>query len=355
MKRIISIALCLLLAFSVTACGKKGKKENKENGKYVINTKAEKDGVIYQGTDLSKYVKLGKYKGLEIDTASEYYKNYYDAVIDSDIENNDLYVKKTKGTVNIGDTVNIDYEGKKDGVPFDGGTAKNQELVIGSGSFIDGFEEGLVGKEIGSTVDLNLTFPENYHEASLKGQAVVFTVKINYVGGGEKRTPADYYKDLGYKTLAEYEAHVKETAVKNYLLDMVMDSSEIKGYPEKELKYLTAAYMNMISAQIYASQGLSLEDYLKANSKDPKEYEQSVIESDVKPSMDMQMVIFYILNKEDIAITEKQATDYLNEIIKDSTELTAEDYLDFFGEYYFEYAIAQEKALDIIYSNAVIK
>ena len=353
MKRIISIALCFLLAFLVTACGENNKSK-KENGEYVINTKAEKDGIIYTGTDLSKYVKLGKYKGLEIDTASEYYKNYYDAVIDSDIENNDLYVKKTKGTVNMGASVNIAYEGKKDGVPFDGGTASGQDLVIGSGSFIDGFEEGLVGKEIGSTVDLNLTFPENYHEASLKGQAVVFTVKINYVGGNEKRTPDDYYKDLNYKSLAEYEAHVKETAIKNYLLDMVVDSSEIKSYPKKELKYLTAAYMNMLSIQISTNYQKTLAEYLKENNEDAKEYENSIIENDIKPTMQLQMIVFYILDKEGVTITKKDANDYLNGLLEENENLTAKDFIDFFGEYYFEFAVAQEKALDILYNNAVI-
>ncbi len=353
MRKILSIALCLLLLFSVTACGKKAESK-KENGKYVINTKAEKDGVIYRETDLSKYVTLSKYKGLQIDTASEYYKNYYDAVIDSDIENNDLYYKKTKGVVNMGDTVNIDYEGKKDGVAFEGGSDSDYDLVIGAGLFIDGFEEGLVGKEIGSTVDLNLTFPENYHEPSLKGQAVVFTVKINYVGGKEKLTPNEYYKNLGYATLADYEAYVKENAIKNYLFDMVSDSSEIKGYPEKELKYLTAAYMNTLSMQITATQNQSLEEYLKATNQDAKEFEKTVIENDIKPTMEMQMIIFYILDKESISVTEKEATDYLNSLLDDNEKLTAKDYIDFFGEYYFEFAVAQEKALDILYKNAII-
>lgn len=83
--------------------------------------------------------------------------------------------------VEIGDTINLDYSGFKDGVAFAGGTAQNQQLIIGSGQFINGFEDGLVGVMPGETVDLNLSFPEGYGNAELAGQAVVFTVTVNYI------------------------------------------------------------------------------------------------------------------------------------------------------------------------------
>ena len=86
-----------------------------------------------------------------------------------------------KSVVESGDTVNIDFEGKKDGVAFDGGTSQGYNLTIGSGSFIDGFEDGLIGVNVGDTVDLNLTFPEGYQNADLAGQDVVFTVTVNFI------------------------------------------------------------------------------------------------------------------------------------------------------------------------------
>ena len=138
-------------------------------------------------SSLSKYIDLGEYKGIEVDTSSDGFGVYYDNQISSDVANYDLYVRKTEGRVEDGDTANIDYVGKKDGVAFDGGTADGYDLVIGSGSFIDGFEDGLIGAEIGSTVDLNLEFPDDYQSEELAGKAVVFTVTVNYVKTDEER------------------------------------------------------------------------------------------------------------------------------------------------------------------------
>ena len=139
--------------------------------------------------NVSDYLKIDddEYLNMTVQVASA--QQVTDEEIDSEIADSfyyledydDLVVKKEEGTVENGDNVNIDYVGKKDGEAFEGGTAEGQDLVIGSGSFIDGFEEGLIGKEIGSTVDLNLTFPEDYGVEELNGADVVFTVTINYV------------------------------------------------------------------------------------------------------------------------------------------------------------------------------
>ena len=129
------------------------------------------------------YVTITKYKGVEIDKVDA------DAVSDNDVEaqiNSVLQSKSTTTEVTdraaqTGDTVTIDYEGKKDGVAFDGGTATDAQLTLGSGQFIDGFEDGVVGHNIGDTFDLDLTFPENYGNEDLAGQAVVFTLSLIHI------------------------------------------------------------------------------------------------------------------------------------------------------------------------------
>ena len=196
MKKIICLLLGVMLtALTFAGCGKTAERQ-------LYNEK------------LSKYINLGEYKGIKVYTKSDEFKEFYNSVISSDVSSNDLYVKKTEGEVANGDTVNIDYTGKKDGVAFDGGTAEGYDLTIGSNSFIDGFETGLIGKKIGETVDLNLTFPENYDSSELAGKAVVFTVKINYVKTEEERKPEDYYSEIGFKTLKAYTDDVTERAVK---------------------------------------------------------------------------------------------------------------------------------------------
>ena len=132
-------------------------------------------------TDVEKYVALGDYKNIAASVAEDYLNelllNTYNAFVT-------VETGITDRAVEIGDTVDIDYEGKKDGVAFEGGTAAGASLGIGSGQFIAGFEDGLIGVMPGETVDLDLTFPEGYGNEELAGRAVVFTVTVNYIKPG---------------------------------------------------------------------------------------------------------------------------------------------------------------------------
>ena len=231
MKRILSIILVLCLAAMFVGC-----KQDKGRELYNVN--------------LEKYVELGKYKGITIDTASESFLKTNDSIIADDVANYDLYVIKKDGTVKMGETVNIDYVGKKDGVAFDGGTAQGYDLTIGSGAFIEGFEDGLLDKEIGSTVDLNLTFPKDYGNEELNGAAVVFTVKINYAKTTTAREPQDFYKELGFGTIEEYYKNVKQRAIEQTYTQIIIDNSEIKDYPKTDLALLSDYYYDIYEDNI---------------------------------------------------------------------------------------------------------
>lgn len=312
------------------------------------------DARILYNENLSKYVKLGEYKNIPVDTKSDTFKEFYDDIISSDISTNDLYVKKTEGEVADGDTANIDYEGKKDGVAFDGGTAKGYDLTIGSGSFIDGFEDGLIGKKIGDTVDLNLTFPENYQSTELAGKAVVFTVKINYVKTSEERKPEDYYKELDFASLEDYTADVKERAAKNYLLDAVKANSEIKSYPEKDTETIYDTYRNMYETNIKNSYGIDLNSYLSYNNQTEDDFKSSLTDNQIKPLMDEQMVLYAVLDKEKLGLTDDEVKAKLDETVKLYNGVSEDTIKDFYGDFYFEYLAVNEKALDYLYKNADI-
>lgn len=338
MKKILSAVLAVMLLAAVcTGCGKNS------------------DRVLYN-EKLTKYVTLGEYKNIAVDTKSDDFKKEYDDVIASDVSSNKLYVKKTEGTVAKGDTANIDYEGKKDGVAFDGGTAAGYDLEIGSGSFIDGFEDGLIGKEIGSTVDLNLTFPENYGSADLAGKAVVFTVTIHYVLTDEQRKPEDYYAELDFKSLSDYTDDVTERAVKNHLLNTVTEQAKVKDYPEKDIETIYSAYRNMLETNIKNQYGIGLADYLSYNNQTEDDFKKSIIDEQIKSVMEEQMVLYAILDKEKIKVTDEDITEQLGETVKsyNSADVTADKLNDFYGEYYFEYMAVSEKAMDFIYQNAKI-
>ena len=312
------------------------------------------DARILYNDKLSKYVELGDYKNIPVDTNSDTFKEFYDEVISSDIYSNDLYVQKTEGEVADGDTANIDYEGKKDGVAFDGGTAKGYDLKIGSGSFIEGFESGLIGKKIGDTVDLNLTFPEDYQSTDLAGKAVVFTVKINYVKTDEERKPEDYYKELDFDTLDAYEADVTERAVKNYLLDTIKTNSEIKDYPEKDTETIYTTYKKMVDKNIQSQYGIDLATYLSYNNQTEDDFKASITDEQIKPVMDEQMVLYAVLDKEKLGVTDKEIQAQLDETVKGYSGVSENEIKEFYGDFYFEYLAVNEKALDYLYKNADI-
>lgn len=336
MKRIISAMLAVLTAAVMFAgCGK-------NEARILYNDK------------LSKYIKLGDYKNIPVDTKSDTFKEFYNDVISSDVYSNDLYVRKTEGEVANGDTANIDYVGKKDGVAFDGGTAQGYDLTIGSGSFIDGFEDGLIGKKIGDTVDLNLTFPEDYQSTDLAGKAVVFTVKINYVKTDEERKPEDYCKELGFDTLEAYEADVIERAAKDYLLDKVLENSEIKEYPEKDTETIYNAYKNMVDTNIQGQYGIDLATYLSYNNQTEEDFKSSITDEQIKPLMDEQMVLYAVLDNEKIGLTDNEVKAKLDETVKNYDGVSEEKIKEFYGDFYFEYLAVNEKALDFLYKNADI-
>ena len=203
MKKKIALFLSMMmLAVSLTACGEKD---------------TNKDNTNVTEMNVEDYVTLGEYKGLpvtvskvEVDAAEkeQLMRQVYNQYITEE-----QGVKE--GTVKDGDYVNIDYEGKKDGVAFSGGTATGQSLGIGTNTFIPGFESGLVGVNVGETVDLNLTFPKDYGNDELKGQAVVFTVTVNFIYPEYEDDIVASWGEEVYTTVDELDKYVE-----NYLLSM---------------------------------------------------------------------------------------------------------------------------------------
>lgn len=259
---------------------------------------------------LSKYIELGEYEGIEVDTSSDEFKEYYTSEISSDVANNNFYVKKTEGTVASGDTVNIDYEGKKNGVAFEGGTAQGYDLTIGSGSFIDGFEDGLIGVQIGSTVDLNLTFPADYQSA-----------------------------ELDFLTEKAYTDDVTERAIKAYLVDKVIEDAEVKEYPEEDKESVINSIIEFYDSQYQSAYGVDFETVLSSNGMTLDDFKSEMESSQLPAMMDRQMAMYAILDNESLEISE--------EALKNNESLGS----DALSE---SYAV-EDTVADYLYENAIIK
>ena len=223
-KRILALTLALLsLVMSLAGCSAKH----------------------YEYDNYGQFIKLGALDGIKInqsDINDGILNAFHSLYTSEDKLTETTYNKDTAGVGDIyiqtGDTVNIDYVGKKDGVAFEGGTATGYDLVIGSNSFIDGFEDGLVGYKVGDKAILNLRFPDNYTNAELAGKDTVFEVTVNSI----KRTAYPEYNDENIKaktnwnTVAEFEAETKKTVMNNLIWQELYASSKIVSYPKNELK-----------------------------------------------------------------------------------------------------------------------
>lgn len=340
MKRIVSLSLVLVLILTlITGCSAK-----------------KKDRLLYNDVDLSKVVELGDYKGVKVDTSTNEFKTIYDGAIANDVTTFDLYVVSKDGYVAKGDTANIDYVGKKDGVAFEGGTAEGYDLEIGSGTFIEGFEDGLIGAKIGSTIDLNLKFPDDYQSQELAGANVIFTVKVNYVTTTTPLKPEEYYKDIGFESVEAYYDDVRERSIKNYLIEKLNSSSKIKEYPEKDMEYLYENYKKSIEFSIYSQYGLDFATYLSYIGKTEEEFKKTVISEQIKGIMDSQMVIYNIFDKEEFEFTKEEVDAQLKKTIAATgdTSTTEESVKKSYGEFYFEQTVIRDKVLDYVYDNAVI-
>lgn len=339
MKKVLSLVIVLVLVLSLFA----GCSEDK--------------GRVLYNVDLEDYVELGEYKGIKIDKKSDEFLKVRDSLISYDVETYGFYNHKTSGEVKNGDTVNIDYVGKKDGVAFEGGTASGYDLEIGSGTFIDGFESGLIGKTIGSTVDLNLKFPDNYGSTELAGAEVVFTVKINYVKSTEAKTPEEFYKSLGLSKVEDYYEKLEERAIDEFLQQTVVDSSEILEYPQADIDLMYPYYYQNYEYTIQNNYGMTMEQFYSQTGQTESGFKTTLIASDIKPAMQQQMLWYAILDAEEIEITKEDTEAKIKEIIAQNGDSSVDraDVIENLGEFYIEVLVASDKAFKILKDNAEIK
>jgi len=271
---------------------------------------------------LKPEVKLGKYKGVKVEAAEVTVTDEeVDAKIEKERENNARTIEVTDRPVKDGDMTVLDFEGFVDGVAFDGGKGENYPLTIGSGAFIPGFEEQLVGAEIGKEVDVNVTFPEDYQAEELKGKAAVFKCTIKEIK--EKELPAlddEFASEVSeFDTLEEYKKDVKETltiekekaareAKEAAVIDAIIADSDM-DIPEA---MVTTQQKQMIDefAQRMQMQGLSMEQYFQFTGATlDKMMEQ--VKPQAETRIKSRLVLEAVAAKEGIEATEE---DYEEEI-----------------------------------------
>ncbi len=316
------------------------------------------DYIGLQDLDIDKYVTLNDYKNMKVEV---YKPQTQDQDIEQYIDSELLkgYIKDR--AVADGDVANIDYEGKKDGVAFEGGTASGFDLEIGSGSFIPGFEEKLIGVMPGETVDLDLTFPEGYREPSLAGQPVVFTVTVNGIAESisyADATDADLARlGLSYESKealwdaakAEVEKSAEEAfeaSKTSAILNQILSESTIKEIPEylvEEQMQGFEIYMESMSQMYY---GMNFEKYLQDVEQRSLEDFEAEIRPDCETTVKQYLISEALARAEKLDITDELVREYAAEDIAGYDGYTVDSYLEEVGYTTYRMFVLQEKLVE---------
>lgn len=271
---------------------------------------------------LKPEVKLGKYKGVKVDKADTAVTDEeVDAQINKERENNARNIEVTDRPVKDGDMTVLDFEGFVDGVAFDGGKGENYPLTICSGAFIPGFEEQLVGAEIGKEVEVNVTFPEDYQAEELKGKAAVFKCTIKEIK--EKELPElddEFASEVSdFSTLAEYKADVKgkleekkakeaKDAKEAAVIEAIVKDSDMQ-IPDAMLETQQKQMIDEFAQRIQM-QGLSIDQYFQfTGSSYDKMLEQ--VKPQAEKRIKSRLVLEAVVAAEKIEVTDE---DYEEEL-----------------------------------------
>ena len=310
-------------------------------------------------------VTLGEYKGVEV-------KKEHTLVTEDDV-NAEIEKERNKQAAEVsvddravaeGDTVNLDYSGSVDGVKFAGGTAEGQTLKIGSHTFIPGFEEQMVGMNIGEEKDLNVTFPTEYHAPDLAGKEAVFHVKVNSIT--ETQLPAlddDFAKDISeFDTLDAYKADVRakleaqaaerdNNAFTNAVIEKVMANATVE-IPDAMVERQIDSMVRNFEARL-AQQGLKLADFMKYTGQDEKSF-RNQYRDQAEKSVRANLVLEAIENVENFEVSDeeidaeiekfaKQIGQNVEDLKKNLTEGDRE---------YFKADVIRDKAVKFLCDNA---
>ena len=316
------------------------------------------------------YVELGDYKGLEVTvTKPEVSDELVDTYIQNMLENN-KEKKEADRAVEDGDIADIKYVGKKDGEAFEGGSSDSYELRIGSNTFIDGFEDGVIGMKKGETKDLNLTFPEDYGNADLAGADVVFTVTVNNVyeevvpeltdefiagRGIEGVSTVKEYNDYVYENLMKAAEDQRDAEAESKVLELLLENATVKG----EAKELTERYYDRLKNNLtYAASmyGVDLATFMQYSYGMAEDQYEEEMQKAAKQTTEQLMLLQAVAEAEGLTVSDEEIEKDLEEKAAEYGYESADAYKEALGSElkgYREYLMV-EKVTEFLVENAKV-
>lgn len=327
----------------------------------ITQIEAGKPFIFTAEVALKPEVTLGEYKGVEVPkTEIQVTDEEIQAEVDKERENNSRTIDVDDRGVEKGDLIKLDFDGSVDGVPFQGGKAEDYPLTVGSGSFIPGFEDQLIGAKIGEEMEVKVTFPEDYHAEDLKGKEAVFKCTVKAIQVKELPEADDEFaKDVSeFDTLDEYKADIraKQEKQQQELADNKFRSDIIRQACDNMTVDIPAVMVddkleemvrNYAANFGFTDRNTSLEDLLKMMGVDA---------AAIRPSAEMQvkteLLLEAVVKAENMEVTQEEADEYMNKVAE-GIGAKVEDMKNYFSKEFIEDELKKERATNIIIDNAV--
>lgn len=403
LKRILCLCLALVMLFSI-ACAKEeskatetAEKEQSSQGEAGKLSQADEkflkqfaddyfdgeydDKRFFAYDDLSQYFSLASYEGIHYpddallteSVTDQEVEDYITQIFLASVVSDDQYTELTEGVIQRYDMLTLDYKGIIDGKEVEKATATGQTLLIGSNSFIKGFEEALIGKKVGEEIVLNLKFSPYYQADEVKGKDVTFHVTVHKI---QRPTLPEFTVDVineafstSLKDMDKARAWIKEmlnsqaennafSYLATFLQDDILSRSRVKMYPQKELDHFISHYKGYYEQ--YLEEGQTLETFCQESLgltydefiKDAQEY--------AKQEVGVKLMLYAIADKEEISCTKEQLISLIrglyvseNDGYYGSLESMVTDYVNIYGADYFENQVIATAVMEVVSSTAV--
>lgn len=385
-KKIVLALLAMCAVLGMSACGGSGDTAEQQAESSEVQGETEDDKEKEQSEDkdnkkeevsdgnarlvtvenVEDYVTIGQYKDLSLERVIQ-------PVTDDDVEGRIIYILQsakeeiTDGTAREGDQITIDFVGTKDGKEFDNGSAENYEMILGSGGMIDGFEGGIVGMKAGETKTVSVTFPEDYKEASLAGQPAEFEITMKKI----YRTPAEtpeltdewVTKNSKVSTVDEYRSYVRtvleneaaqtaEQELYTTAWQTIMESSEIKEYPEKDLNNALEESRRLY--QDFADQAdMTLEEFVDSQGYTMEQFEEQNLIY-VQDKLKQNLVVQGIMDAEGLSLEDEESLAIQDEMIQAYGIKDLSQLIDVYGQVAVDEAIGLVRVERFVVDHAQI-
>lgn len=357
--KLIALGLCAAMLF--TGCGNDGKDSTEASNE----SAAEKQELLTRGDfKFTDYCTVKDYKGIhltrdEVEATDDELQKQIDSLIDSCTSVEEITEDRA---VQEGDTVNIDYVGYMDGEAFENGADEDFDLVIGSNTFIDGFETGLIGARKGDQLDVEATFPDPYpNNTDFSGKTAVFKVTVNAIK--EEKVPEfndELVKDnTSYSTVEEFKEQVsknisdskKRSAVTAKLIESAQYAQD---YPESLVSFHRENYLAYYEQVLPIYYGMTLEDYMEQLGTDEEGFVNDYLWESMEEAIREELVLGAIIELENIQAEGEEYETYVSEMAANYGS-DAETMKEQYGEEEIKFSYGCDAALELVMNSAVIE